>query len=179
MGKIRIIAGDLKGRYYLSSDEPGTRPLLGSTKKSLFDILTPILPRSSFLDLYAGFGSSGIEAVSRGADIVRKNSVLLGIDQKCEVIQADVLTGLGQVQGKFDIIFMGPPYKDPEKKMLAMTSPTLMLLWNSSLLKDSTTIVCQRFFKESVVIPDGLELTRTKKYGDTVIDFIKTASRVA
>src|SRR3954470_2966259 len=65
---LKILAGSAKGRSLQTPDNPRlVRPILGRIKKSLFDILTPRLPRSRFLDLYAGTGAVGLEALSRGA----------------------------------------------------------------------------------------------------------------
>src|SRR6202042_940882 len=118
---MRIIAGSSK-RQSLKSPPPslGVRPILARIKKSLFDILRPYLEGADFLDLYAGSGSVGIEALSRGAkfatfvdsnpnclSIIRQNLSKLQLFDRAKLVRADATKDLGYAGGPFDIIFMG------------------------------------------------------------------------
>src|ERR1700726_4285852 len=106
---MRIIAGSSK-RQALKSPPPslGVRPILARIKKSLFDILRPHLEGSDFLDLYAGSGAVGIEALSRGAafvtfvdmnpnclSIIRQNLSKLRLFERARLVRADVTKNLG------------------------------------------------------------------------------------
>ncbi len=119
---MRVIAGTAKGRTLRSPRTPGTRPITDRAKESLFSILAPRLPGASFLDLFAGTGSVGIEALSRGcaratfversaravADI-RHNLAITGLSARGEVVGQDVFGYLRQVPSAFDVVFAGPP----------------------------------------------------------------------
>lgn len=130
---IRIISGEFKGR--LLKAPKNARPILAQIKKSVFDILTPYLEDSLFLDLYAGSGAVGIEALSRGAKfcvfvekernslrILSENILSVGCQNRCYIIKADILKDLFWVEKAkevvkekfnkmgFNIIFIGAPY---------------------------------------------------------------------
>ena len=164
----------------------GTRPILARIKKSLFDILQLRIVGCSFLDLYAGTGSVGIEAISRGADWV----TFVENDRRCvkviaegmqnlkevrfDIIQADVLKDFHSRGKAYDIIFMGPPYKTIEKQMLALTAPTLRIIRKEKLLAPSGLIVAQHHVKEQIEDVEGLECARRKTYGDSHISFFRS-----
>ena len=103
---LKVIAGTARGRQLktLPKDDFSIRPMLGMMKKSVFDIITPVLPDSLFLDLYAGVGSVGIEALSRGAKrvvfaeisdksiaLVKYNLNMLGFEDRADIIKCDVV----------------------------------------------------------------------------------------
>ncbi|MFA7073597.1 MAG: 16S rRNA (guanine(966)-N(2))-methyltransferase RsmD [Endomicrobiaceae bacterium] len=185
---LKIIGGTARGRQLktLPKEDVSIRPMLGMMKKSVFDIITPKLTGSLFLDLYAGVGSVGIEALSRGAErvvfaeiseksisLVKYNLNMLNFENKAEIIKCDVLKGFRKFQNKYDIIFLGPPYKDGEKNALALTYPTLKNVMLYSILKDDGIIISQRHMKEPVGMVAGLSNFRTEKYGDTIICFYR------
>ena len=187
MGDIRIIAGEGRGRVIKSlPDNFPVRPILARIKKSLFDILKNKLEGSSFLDLFAGCGAVGIEAISRGA----KNVVFLDLDSKClgaitanlkklkwenraVVNKADVTKNLSWLNNRFDIVFMGPPYKDENKKPLSLTGVTIERIKEAKILADDGIIVAQHHKKEFFDVPLGYVLFRQENYGDTVVSFLR------
>jgi 16S rRNA (guanine(966)-N(2))-methyltransferase RsmD len=185
MSGIRIIAGEFRGRDIKSfKNDLSIRPLLGRIKKSLFDILRPRLADCDFLDLYAGVGSVGIEALSRGAKyaafvdldrksvkLIKENLDKLGVQGRSDVYGMDALKALSFIKDRFDIVFLGPPYKDSEKKPLFLTSPTLEAISNSGVLKEKGLVVSQHHIKEPVAVPNRLKPVRREVYGDTVISF--------
>jgi len=119
---MRVIAGTAKGRRLRSPRTRDTRPVTDRAKESLFNILAPRLLGSSFLDLFAGTGGIGIEALSRGcahatfversasalADI-RYNLELTSLAENAQVVAGDVFAYLRGTPSPFDIIFVGPP----------------------------------------------------------------------
>ncbi|MCX7957105.1 MAG: RsmD family RNA methyltransferase [Endomicrobia bacterium] len=130
---IKIIAGEFKGR--LLKTPKHARPILAQIKKSIFDILKPYLRDCLFLDLYAGSGAVGFEALSRGAKfcvfvereksslkVISENLISLSCQQRCYIIRADILKDLFWIEKarnvikerfnevNFDLIFVGAPY---------------------------------------------------------------------
>lgn len=185
---LKIIGGSCRGRQLktLPKEDVSVRPMLGMMKKSVFDIITPRLKDSLFLDLYAGVGSVGIEALSRGVSkvvfaeisdksisLIKYNLKLLGFENKADIVKCDVIKGFFKFQKKYDIIFLGPPYKDGAKNALALTYPTLKNIVLFSLLKADGIVISQRHIKEPVDSVAGLDDFRTEKYGDTVITFYR------
>jgi 16S rRNA (guanine(966)-N(2))-methyltransferase RsmD len=119
---MRVIAGILKGRKLLSVPGTSTRPILDRVKTSLFDTLNPHLPDARVLDLFAGSGSLGIEAISRGAlsctflDIekaaiatIQTNIENIGIKSQTTVKRIDAFAYLRHSTNTYDIIFVAPP----------------------------------------------------------------------
>jgi 16S rRNA (guanine(966)-N(2))-methyltransferase RsmD len=186
---LKIIAGKGRGRTLatLPKNYP-VRPMLGRIKKSLFDILTPrLLSTARFLDLYAGTGSVGLEALSRGVshvtfvekdhrclDLVRKNAGILGLEPNASFFQLDVLRDLSMLPAPYDIVFMGPPYVDEQKAPLALVEPTLANVARFQLAKPSGLIVAQHHKKEKVAdVPEGWPIVRQETYGDSVVTFFR------
>ena len=122
--RVRIIGGEHRGRHIVFDDGPGLRPTGDRTRETLFNWLQAGLPGARCLDLFAGSGVLGFEAVSRGAREVvlldssdrvirrlKENSRLLGIDERATVIRADALEWLAHSAVRaFDIVFVDPPF---------------------------------------------------------------------
>ncbi|HVA65535.1 MAG TPA: 16S rRNA (guanine(966)-N(2))-methyltransferase RsmD [Elusimicrobiota bacterium] len=188
---MRIIAGAVRGRHLSAPNYPGLRPISARIKKSLFDILKGVLPGCKLLDLFAGSGAVGLEALSRGADFVffvEKNkscrdaiTVNLeksGLAARAKVWPGNALEDLSWIPfraevSSFDVIFLGPPYKDEEKKPLAYSSPALAQVARAGLLSPLGIVVCQHHIKEEVFVPEEFALVRREKYGDTLLDFLR------
>lgn len=182
---MRIIAGSAKRRYFKGpSPALGVRPILGRVKKSLFDILRPRLEDASFLDLYAGSGAVGIEAISRGArsvtfvdknpnclSIIRQNLSRLQFFSKARLVKADVVRGLHLVGGDFPLIFMGPPYHDEKWNALHLTEPTLRAIGQAKLLRPEGWVISQHHAKEKPVDLKDWTMFRQENYGDTRLSF--------
>ena len=119
---MRVIAGTAKGRILTPPRSPGTRPITDRAKESLFAVLGPDLAGQRFLDLFAGTGSVGIEALSRGCrhatfverDVralagLRQNLELTHLAERAEVVRADVFAYLRQPPVPSGIVFVAPP----------------------------------------------------------------------
>jgi 16S rRNA (guanine966-N2)-methyltransferase len=126
---MQILAGIYKGRKIRSSSSLAIRPCSSRVKKSLFDTLTARIDfeGASVLDLFAGFGSLGFEALSRGARSVcfvdqhvdalkalKATTTQLAVHESVKIVNADVLAFLGRVTGQFDLLFCDPPYSWPD-----------------------------------------------------------------
>lgn len=177
---MRVIAGSAKGRKLKSPRGPGTRPILDRVKVALFDILGSVVVDANFLDLFAGTGSVGIEALSRGAAratfveasigaarIIKENLALTGLADRAVVIRQDVFKFLAQAQEQqFDIIYVAPPqYK-------GLVVLTLRALDSKRILSPAGILVAQWFPKENTPVElRNLQLSLERQYGDTLLSF--------
>jgi 16S rRNA (guanine966-N2)-methyltransferase len=181
---MRIIGGEARGRVVRLPTGSRIRPTADRVKESLFNILHSV-EGSSFLDLFAGSGNVGLEALSRGArftafvekDIrlvraLQGSLVQLGLAARAEVIAADAERGLARLVqrgDRFDIIFTDPPYD----KGLALG--TLEWLDMRKALAENGIIVLQHSAREK---PEELQaqpwvVADQRRYGDTVLSFLK------
>ncbi|HHV61919.1 MAG TPA: 16S rRNA (guanine(966)-N(2))-methyltransferase RsmD [Firmicutes bacterium] len=181
---MRVIAGIAKGRRLKALRGLATRPTADRVKESLFGILGPRVIDASFLDLYAGTGSVGIEALSRGARraafvddspqaiaVIRANLELVGFQDRAEVYKNDALRALkilGRRACKFDIIFIDPPYA------MRVGGEVIGEVGRLGLLAICGTAVLEHSRYEKVPIEiSGLKIIRTERFGDTMISFYK------
>ena len=143
------------------------------------------------LDLFSGTGNVSLEALSRGAlrcvmvdrepaciKNIHRNLAHLGFEDRAKVIRADVLKPLDFLLAYsdnegYDIIFMVPPYRDINNKMLAFSEPSLKNVADADLLAPNGLLVIQTHKTEEFAIPAGYEVFRTEKYGDTLVRFIR------
>ncbi len=195
---MRIIAGESRGRALKSvPKEMMVKPISARIKKSVFDILRPRLGGARVLDLYAGTGAVGIEALSRGAGVaffidadkrciavIEENLKRLNLTAKGRASYGDILQDLSWVGyragvSEFDIIYMGPPYRTEDNTMLAYSTPTLARVAEANLLAPAGIMLLQRYKKEKVVLPAGYEKYREERYGDSDVEFIRRAAPAA
>ena len=162
---MRIIAGKLKGRVLHSIKGRTTRPTSDKLRESIFNILLHHSTGSIVLDLFAGTGALGIEALSRGAQqccfidkdkeaiaIIHKNIASCSLKDKSQVIRWDIkknLNCLKNLKKTFDLVFMDPPYNNN------LIEPALHYLHQSGTLQTRATIVVEHAIDES--IPGKLE----------------------
>ena len=189
---MRVIAGEAKGRTLRRVPGKGTRPISDRVKESLFNILSWQVPECRFLDLFAGTGGVGIEALTRGAQeavfvekapkairVLRENLRLTRMNDRARVIQDDVfrfvLLANQQVapQDRFDIIYVAPPqYQE-------LWAKTLIALEGTPLLTPDGVIVAQIFPKEYRALPlTKVVLTDQRTYGSTMLCFYERHSGV-
>jgi 16S rRNA (guanine966-N2)-methyltransferase len=181
---MRIIGGSAKGRTLHFPPRSKERPTSDFLREALFNILGP-LEEKTFLDLFAGSGSVGLEAASRGArevyfvekdknliEIIKQNIQKCRLDKNCFVISADIEHGscnLSKKQCKADIIFIDPPYN---RNMIGVA---LNFLKKYQIFKEDVTIVIQHsikeYFKESM--EDNIYLKDQRKYGENILTFLK------
>ncbi len=121
--QLRIIGGDWRGRKLVFPDLPGLRPTPDRVRETLFNWLTPVIRHARCLDLFAGSGALGLEALSRSADEVvlvdsqaqvianlQKNIDVLQASDRVHLQQCDARQYLQSLKGCFDLIFLDPPY---------------------------------------------------------------------
>lgn len=178
---MRVIAGIAKGRRLKVPKTAGVRPTSDYLREALFDILGASVRGVRFLDLYAGSGAVGIEALSRGAaetvfveqdrrclHALRQNLAAVGLEGG-EVVSGDVLTILRRLAGQkrsFDIIFLDPPYGTD------LAQRTLVLLGSTPLLRQRGVVIIEHFRKDPLPVTVGALLkVREKVHGQTVLSF--------
>ena len=109
---------------------------------------------------------------------IHRNLVHLGFEERAKVLRGDILKPLDWLlaysdNDGYDIIFMGPPYRDSNNKMLSLSEPSLKNVADAKLLAPNGLLVIQTHKTEQFAIPVGLEVFRTEKYGDTLVRFIR------
>ncbi|MCL2888736.1 MAG: 16S rRNA (guanine(966)-N(2))-methyltransferase RsmD [Elusimicrobia bacterium] len=187
---MRIIAGTARGRKIFSvSKNMPVVPISDRIKQSVFDIIRPRLPGSYFLDLFSGTGNVALEALSRGAlkavmvdrevacvKNIKRNLEHLGFTERAEVVKADVLKGIDFLNAYapegYDIIFVGPPYRDINEKPLSLSGPALAEAAKYNLLNKTGFIVLQHHKNEIFDVPAAFKIYREEKYGDTLVHFL-------
>lgn len=182
---MRVITGSAKGHALKAPDTLAVRPAADKVKGAIFNILGDVSGVCS-LDLFAGSGSVGIEAISRGAshctfveadpkvaDYIERNLKHCKLENQADIFIQKVdkaIPWLDKKGKRFDLIFVDPPY---DKNLL---NPTLELLTrHSSILTAHTLIVCEHSPRE-LPLEETLEITDQRKYGQTFISFIKLKS---
>lgn len=180
-GTMRVIAGSAKGRVLLPVPGSGTRPITDRVKESLFNILAPTIADAAFLDLYAGTGGVGIEALSRGAsravfvehnrravEVIRRNLDLTGLKSRADVRLADVFAYLRHSPTEpFDLIYVAPPQYE------GLWLQTLNALDKQPWLAPSGQVVVQIFPKELTPFDlPALTVVDQRQYGSTLLLFL-------
>ena len=177
---MRVIAGSAKGIQLQPVPGSGTRPISDRVKESVFNILGDWIVGARVLDLFAGTGSVGIEALSRGAaevtfverypravSVIRDNLRNTRLQAGARIVQDDVFRYLEGEPTAFDLIYIAPPQYQELWKATLM-APEANPNW---LLPDGLAIV-QIFPKENEPLPLArLELTDERKYGSTLLCF--------
>ena len=169
---MRIISGKYKGRNILGHDIEGTRPTQDRVKESLFSMIQEYIPDSIVLDLFAGSGNLGIEALSNNAkecyfvddnkkccDIIKKN--LNGIED-ATILNMDYRKALDYLINnniKFDLIFLDPPYN------MNCLDTIINIVIDNNLLNNNGLIICEYEFDDFSNTYDGLTAIKDKKYG--------------
>ena len=191
---MRIIGGMAKGRSLHFPAGSKERPTSDFLREALLNLLGDVADKS-FLDLFAGSGSVGLEAASRGAKevyFIEKDKILASVAQKniescgfknnCHVINADVRTGLNDLfkkKCKFDIVFADPPYSK------GLVETAIKLLKEYPVFKQDALIVIQHSTREdlSSVLAEGVkgetvwQQIDQRKYGDNAISFLKVEEK--
>jgi 16S rRNA (guanine966-N2)-methyltransferase len=170
-GRLRIIGGAWRSRRLEFPESPGLRPTPDRVRETVFNWLAPYLPGATCLDLFAGSGAFGFEALSRGAERVvfveknaeavaalRRNGESLGTTQ-AEIVPADALVFLNGPVAAFDIVFLDPPYAS------GLLSPCLLRLAVGEWVKPGGLVYLETREGEAVVLPAGWRMLRNKIAG--------------
>lgn len=181
---MRIIAGTARSLPLKTIEGLETRPTTDKIKETLFNMLQQDIPGCYFLDLFAGSGQIGLEAVSRGAryavfvensrkaaKCIEDNIHFTKFDTQCRLVTGDAASAVRTLEGtyQFDIIFMDPPYsRELEKQVLQQLS-------GSRILKEDTLIIVEAALDTEFDYVEalGFEITKFKKYKTNMHVFIR------
>jgi len=192
---MRIIAGIYRSRMLKSLKGLALRPTSDRLRETLFNVLGPGVRSSRFIDLFAGSGAVGIEALSRGASevvfvedhagaakLIRRNLESLGIREGAAILAADALRGLEMLASRkkandspCDYVFLDPPYAAAKDYVRV-----LKFLGSASLLAPAGVVIAEH--RRSFELPDeagALERYRVLKQGDAALSFYRRAAAVA
>ena len=180
---MKILAGEFKGRnFYMPA---GIRPTQGLLRGAIFDLLGQDMEGLTFLELYAGSGAIGLEAVSRGAKeatlvekdlknahVILENIQLFGLEGtgRVRLIHADALASvknLGAKGQKFDIVFFDPPFGRK------LAKKTLKVIYDNDILHDQSLVIAQSDTDERLEIPSGLTVIVQRRYGASYLTILQ------
>ncbi|MFQ5586492.1 MAG: 16S rRNA (guanine(966)-N(2))-methyltransferase RsmD [Thermodesulfobacteriota bacterium] len=186
---MRVIGGSAKGRRLVSLRGLTIRPTSEKVREAVFDILQGYFPCERILDIFAGTGAMGIEAMSRGAgeavfidanrrvaSLIRENLERTGFSQRAKVLQMDAVDAiklLSSRRERFDLVFIDPPYEN------SLIEKVLTCIDHDGLLTAGGVAVSESSRKRG---DQGklatLTLFKKRGYGDTVVSFYKAPETV-
>ncbi len=172
---MRVIAGDKRSMPLKTPKGDDTRPTSDRYKETLFNVIQEDIPDARFLDLFAGSGGIAIEALSRGAKeavlvennrnaiaCIKENLEFTHLKEKAVLMESDVLAAIGRLKGRgrFDIIFMDPPYSQ------GFYEPVIRAITDADILKSSGMLICETLLDTdmSFVSQYGLNTYKIKEY---------------
>jgi 16S rRNA (guanine966-N2)-methyltransferase len=177
---MRIIVGRFKGMTIEAPRGLLSRPPLAVIRESVFNIIGPSIGGKSVLDLFAGSGSLGIEALSRGAarvhfvdsakrsvQMITRNVTKLGVADTSTVTRDDVLAFIRKYNREpFDLVFVDPPF------LSGKVAETLAALHTSGLISAQTMVVTRIHWREQFPLPETYTLVKKRKFGESVVFFL-------
>ena len=180
---MRIIGGQLRGKRLSPVRGSAVRPTSDRLREAVFNILSDRIEGATVLDLYAGTGALGIEALSRGAHravfvdrsrdavaLISRNIQLCRLQNRSTVIRWDInrnLNCLSSQDQMFDLVFLDPPYD----RGLAL--PTLRTLLRQQVLATGAQLIIEHSPSEEIApVPDGLSVQDNRKYGKTLVSIL-------
>ena len=186
MPGLRILGGAARGRRLQGESLPGVRPTPARVREAVFDILGARVDGSTFLDLYAGTGAVGLEALSRGAGrvvfversraaahAIAANLALVAGPDSAEIVQEEARTALRRLAGRgdrFQIAFLDPPWDDrPGEEALLLAA---------ELVSAAGIVVCEHRSGEGIAFPAAAMLRpgRSYRYGDASLSLFHRES---
>ncbi|MBQ8552454.1 MAG: 16S rRNA (guanine(966)-N(2))-methyltransferase RsmD [Clostridia bacterium] len=175
---MRIITGTARGTRLETLDGEATRPTAERVKEAIFSMIQFDLPDAFVLDLFAGSGQMGLEALSRGAEkahmvdksseavaIIKKNAQKTHLFERCRIVTSDFADFLRASNGKYkyDFIFLDPPYGS------GMLTKALSMLADSDLLSDGAWIFCEDetddIFGGDTALAERYDIEKQNRYG--------------
>jgi 16S rRNA (guanine966-N2)-methyltransferase len=176
---MRIISGRQKGRRISAGKGSGIRPTSDRVRESIFNVLRGEVEGKRVLDLFAGAGGLGLEALSRGAEwvtfvdsssrstnLLKSNLERLSLRSCSTVIKLDGLKALKRLEESFDLIFADPPYG---KGLIQRIVDSLA---GSQTLREGGILVLEHDRREIFDCPEELSILKQRKFGDTVVCFL-------
>lgn len=182
-GKIRIIGGQWRGRKLTVPDRAGLRPSGDRARETLFNWLQAVTPGARCLDLFAGTGALGLEALSRGAasavlverdrqlaETLRQLAATWPGGERLEVVEADALRWLAGDQRQYDLVFIDPPFAE------GLQGRVLDALLQGGYLADGARVYVEQDAREPAIEAGAdLEVLRDKKVGEVRMTLLAPA----
>ncbi|HEU4438873.1 MAG TPA: 16S rRNA (guanine(966)-N(2))-methyltransferase RsmD [Methylomirabilota bacterium] len=182
---MRVLAGDLKGRRLLTPRGRTTRPTADQVRIACLDTLMPFLAAGPFLDLFAGAGGVGIEALSRGAPsatfveqdraaihALRANVEQLGLRERARVVRGDAARAVADLAAageRFAVVFLDPPYDSPRAEA------ALSAVATGAVLREGAVVVLQHATRTPPApAPGALSLWKARRFGETTLTFFRS-----
>jgi len=176
---VRIIGGKFKRRPLKNPHGKDIRPTTDKQREALYNIISDKIIDARVLDLFAGTGAMGIEALSRGASfvvfidnakkslrLIQENIKNFKVESYSQVIKWNISKNLSCLKDQlFDLVFLDPPYHH------TYIQTTLSHLQKAQCLNEETIIVAEHDIKDKIIIPDGLKLYDFRKYGRSQFSF--------
>ena len=179
---MKIIAGTAKGTQLKSPEGMNTRPTLGKVRESIFNVLSNVgLLETNILDIFAGTGAMGLEALSRGAstatfidkvtaNVIKENANRCKFTNKVEILKKEVHTALKVLQKKhYDYIFMDPPYKT------GYVNDIMQCIFACDLPRDNAIIIVEHSSFEEIDFEkhaNYCRLWKEKKSGNIIVTYL-------
>lgn len=188
---MHIIAGLFRHRRLITPKGANTRPTASRLREAIFNICQNEIEGSRFLDLFAGSGAMGFEALSRGAKeaifiendreairCIQQNAELLNVKNRCQIIQGNVLSQLKKLKSNFEIIFADPPYHTYIQGSSTTYSEKVIEIIDHSQLLVSNGIL---FIEEAFSTPPkpsltSLEFENSRRMGEAVLQIYRKAA---
>jgi 16S rRNA (guanine966-N2)-methyltransferase len=184
---VRVLAGELKGQRLSTPRGRTTRPTADQVRIACLDTLMPFLAAGPFLDLFAGAGGVGIEALSRGAPsatfvehdgaalrALRDNVERLGLRDRTRVVRGDAahaVADLAAAGERFAVVFLDPPYDSTR------AAPALDAVATGPVLLNGAVVVFQHATKiPPARSPGALSLWKARRFGETTLTFFRSAA---
>ena len=166
---MKVTSGIRRGALLYAPEDLSVRPTTDKVKQAVFNMIQFDVAKDSVLDLFAGSGALGIEALSRGAkhctfvdirpDIVKKNIEKVRFGEICKIIPADYQAFLMQCNQQFDRVFLDPPY---QKGMLEIA---LSLLVERKLLSPDCLLIWECDASEQIAVPEQIKIIKERTFG--------------
>ena len=180
---MRIISGKYRGKTLVSFEGRDIRPTIDRVKESIFNVIQFGIPQCRFVDLFAGTGSIGIEAISRGAkevifsdnaksslDILKQN--LKGIEGEYKILNRDYREALNSINETVDYIFVDAPYA------LNCIEEIAKIVLQKNILNEDGYIIYEHDIEKKFELPQELFVEKTKVFGKVEVDYIKKSKKV-
>ncbi len=177
---LRVISGSARGLKLESLDGLDTRPTLDKVKQAIFNMLFDKPFDAAVLDLFAGSGAMGIEAISRGAkkctftdihknavEIINKNISKAKFSQKCVVLNIDYFSFLKNCCEKFDIVFIDPPYHSD------FANKALEIIYEKNLLCENAFVIVESSKQNIPEFPEYYQILKQKFYGTVCVSLLE------
>lgn len=177
---MRVISGLKRGTNLFSPVTDKTRPTTDRVRENIFNLIRFYLPDANVLDLFAGSGAMGIEALSQGGkkcvfvdsakeayEIINKNIEKTKFYDRAEIYKMPFDTYLDKTKEQFDVIFLDPPYHK------GLIFEAMKLIIKRKLYTDNCIFVLESDSTEEIIIPEGFEILKEKIYGRVKVTLVR------